>query len=151
MKATVTLVVLLVAMHASVARAASLPVVIEGLNEAAKACGISEPQLESVALRTLGNSQVQPDADAGGWLHVSATVTQSRRTACVARISVQMKAFEKPFPSGGIANPIQRSGVPVVVLCSEGGDYSAAKADFPLEVESAVEYSIKQCLSSLKY
>jgi hypothetical protein len=37
------------------------------------------------------------------------------------------------------------------VLCSEGGDYSAAKADFPLEVESAVEYSIKQCLSSLKY
>jgi hypothetical protein len=151
MKATVALIVMLVVTHAGVARAASLPVVIDGLNEAAKACGISEPQLESVALRTLENSQLQPDADAGGWLHVSASVTQSRRTACVARISVQMKAVEKPLPSGGIASPIQHSGVPVVVLCSEGGDYSAANAEFPAEVESAVEYSINQCLSSLKY
>jgi hypothetical protein len=151
MKATVVLVALLVATYASAARAASLTVVIENLNAAAKACGISEPQLESVALRTLGNSQLQPDADAGGWLNVRVTVTQTRRNPCVARISVQMKAFAKRLPSGGIANPKQRSRVPVVVLCNRDGNYSTPKAAFSLEVESAVEDSIKQCLGSLKY
>ena len=151
MKATVVLVALLVATYASAARAASLTVMIENLNAAAEARGIYEPQLESVALRTLRNSQLQPDADAGGWLKVRVTVTQNRRNPCVARISVRMKAFAKPLPSGGIANPKERSRIPVIVLCNKGGDYSAPKAAFSLEVESAVEHSINQCLGSLKY
>jgi hypothetical protein len=124
--------------------------VIEKLNAAATACGISEPQLESVALRTLESSQFQPDADAGGWLHVRVAVTQTRRSPCAARISVQMKAFKKPLPPGGIPNPKQRSRVPVVVLCSKNSDYSAPKDSFALEIESATEYSIRQCLGSLK-
>jgi hypothetical protein len=151
MKAMVVLAALLVATYASATRAASLPVVIEKLNAAATACGISEPQLESVALRTLESSQFQPDADAGGWLHVRVTVTKSRRNPCAARISVQMKAFRKPLPSGGMPNSKQRSRVPVVVLCSKNNDYSAPNDRFSLEIESAMEYSITQCLGSLKY
>ena len=151
MKARVALVALLVAAHANIAHAASLPVVIEKLNEAAKTCGLSESQLESLALRTLESSQLQPDTNAGGWLHVRVTVNQTRRNPCAAHISVQMKAAAKPLPSGGIANPRQRSRVPDVVLCNEGGDYSAPKAAFSLEIESAVEHYIKQCLGSLKY
>ncbi len=151
MKARVVLAVLLVATHASAARAASLPVVIEKLNAAATACGISEPQLERVALRALESSQFQPDPDAGGWLNVRVTVTQSRRSPCAARISVQMKAFRKPLPPGGMPNPQQRSRVPVVVLCSKNGDYSEPKDRFSPEIESAMEYSIRQCLGSLKY
>lgn len=151
MKATAALLVLLIATHASIARAASLPVVVERLNKAAKACGISESQLEGVALRTLGNSPLQPDTNAGGWLRVRVTVTQKRRVPCAAHISVQMKAVAKTLPSTRIANPKQRPRVPDVVLCNESGDYSAAKAVFPLEVESAVEHAINQCLGSLKY
>ena len=151
MKAMVLLAVLLVATSSSATRAASLPVVIEKLNAAATACGISEQQLENVALRTLEGSQFQPDADAGGWLHVHVTVSQTRRNPCAARISVQMKAFRKPLSPGGMPNPQLRSRVPVVVLCSKNNDYSAPKDRFALEVASAMEYLTRQCLGSLKY
>ena len=151
MKAKGALVAFLVAVHANVAHAASLPVVIEKLNEAAKTCGLSESQLESVVLRTLESSQLQPDANAAGWLHVRVTVNQTRRNLCAAHISVQMKASAKALPAGGIADPKRRSRVPDVMLCGEGGDYSAPKATFSLEIESAVEQFIKQCLGSLKY
>lgn len=151
MKATVVLAALLVAIYASATRAASLPVVIEKLNAAATACVISEPQLESVALRTLESSQFQPDADAGGWLNVHVTVTQTQRNPCAARISVKMNAFRKPLPSGGVPNLKQRSRVPVVVLCNKSSDYSAPRDRFSLEIESAMEFSIRQCLGSFKY
>ena len=151
MKAKVALVASLVAAHANIAHAASFPVVIEKRNEAAKTCGLSESQLESLAVRTLESSQLQPDTNADGWLHVHVTVNQARRNRCAAHIAVQMKASAKPLPAGRTANPRQRSRVPDVALCNEGGDYSAAKAAFPLEIESAAEYSINQCLGSLKY
>jgi hypothetical protein len=151
MKARVAFVALLVAARASVVHAASIPVAIEELSDAAKTCGISEAQLESTALRTLEGSPLQPDSDAGGWLHVRVNVTRTWRSACAARISVQMKAATKTSPSGGVANPKQRSSAPEVLLCNEGGDYSASKANFSLEIESAVDQYIKHCLGSLKY
>ena len=151
MKAKAVLAALLVATHAGATRAASLPVVIEKLNAAANACGISEPQLESVALRALESSQFQPDADAGGSLHVRVVVTKTPRSPCAARISVKMKAFKKPLPSDKMPNPKQRSRGPVVLLCTKNSDYSAPKDRFALEIESAMEYSIRQCLGSLKY
>jgi hypothetical protein len=133
------------------ARAASLPIVIEPLNAAAKACGLAEPQLESVALLTLQQSEMQPDASAGGSLNVRVTVTQSRRGRCAARISVAMKAFAKPRPSDGVAKSRQPSRLPVVVLCSKAGDYSASRNTFPLQVESAIEHWIRRCVGSLRY
>jgi hypothetical protein len=151
MKAMVVLAALRAATYAAATRATSLPVVIEKLNAAATACGISEPQLESVALRTREGSPFQSDADAGGWLHVHVTVTQTRRNPCAAHISVKMKAFRKPSPSGVMPDPKQRSRVPVVVHCSKSSDYSAPKDHFSSEIESAMEYSIRQCLGSLKY
>jgi hypothetical protein len=150
-KTTVTIFGLLVATFAGAARAASLPVVIEKLNAAATACGISESQLGSVARRVLESSQWKPDADAGGWLNVRVTVTQAGRNACTARISVRMRAVAKPLPSDGTAKPKQRPRAPNVVLCNESGDVSALKAAFSSEVESATQYSIGQCLGSLKY
>ena len=105
MKAKVALVALLVAAHANIAHAASLPVVIEKLNEAAKTCGLSESQLESLALRTLESSQLQPDTNADGWLHVHVTVNQARRDRCAAHIAVQMKASAKPLPRAGLQIP----------------------------------------------
>jgi hypothetical protein len=151
MRATVVLVALFMAAHAGAVRAASLPVVIEQLNAAAKACGIAEPSLETVARRTLENSRWQPDADAGGSLSVRANVTLASRSACAARITVRMKAFAKPLHASGTANPRERPRGPRVVLCAKSGTYSSPKAVFALEVESAVEHSIKECLGSLKH
>ena len=74
------------------------------LSATATACGISEPQLESLARRTLENSQVQPDAGAGGWLRVRVKVTLPRRNSCTARISARMKAFAKPSRLGKAAD-----------------------------------------------
>ncbi len=151
MNTIIVLVALLVSACSCVGRAASLPVVIEQLNATAKTCGISEPGLESVARRTLEDSQVHPDADAGGWLNVRVTVARTARNPCVARISVRMKAFSKRSPSGALTNAKQISRRPVVVLCDKSGDYSASKAAFSVEVGSVVEQSIKQCLGSLRY
>jgi hypothetical protein len=147
----VAVVALLVATYASAAGAASLPVLIEKLSPAAKACGLSESQLETVAVRTLDNSRWQPDPDAGGWLNVRVSVTRARRNPCVARVSVQMKASAKRSPSDGIAKPKQRSRAQAVVLCSKTGTYSPPRDIFSQGVESAVEYSINGCLGSLKY
>ncbi len=151
MKSSIAVAALLVAAYANAGRAAPLTVVIEKLNPAAKACGISEPQLETVALRTLEKSRFQPDPDAGGTLNVHVTGTGTRRNVCGARISVQMQAVKKPLPSAGTAKPKLRSRVPVVVLCDKSSQYSASKASFPVAIESVVEYSIRQCLGSLKY
>ncbi len=151
MKAKLALVVLLIAARPSLAHPVSLPVMIDKLNDAAKACGISESQLENVALRTLEDNRLQPDSDSGGWLHVRATIHPAPRNLCAAHISVQMKASPKPVPSNGVANLNERFRVPNVVLCDEGGDYAAPKVTLSSEIESAVEQSIKQCLASLKY
>ncbi len=148
MKAAV-LASLLVATHAGAACAASLTVVTEKLNAAAAACGISEAQLQSMAVRTLESSPAQPDADAGGVLNVRVTVTKSN--PCAARISVQIKALEKSSPSAGIADATRRRRVPAVLLCDKSGDYSAPKAEFAIEVESVAQNFINRCLGSLKY
>ena len=145
------LVSVLLVSYAGAARTASLPVVIEHLSPAASACGLSESQLESVALRTLQNSRFQPEAGAGGSLNVRVTVSQRRRNPCLARVSVRMKALAKPSSSGNTTNPKQRSRAPVVVLCNKAGDYSAPKAALSLKVESAVEYYINRCLASFDY
>lgn len=147
-RALLALVALLAGTHLCLARAAPLPVVIDKLSATATACGISEPQLEDLARRTLEDSRVQPDAGAGGWLRVGVKVTSTRRNSCTARISARMKAFAKP--SRKAADRSQRSGLPVVVLCDETSEYSAPKAAFSSAVGSAVEYSIKQCLGSLR-
>jgi hypothetical protein len=151
MRAMVVLAALLVAFRAGAAPASSLPVAIEKLNPAAIACGISEPQLERVAMRTLDASRYRPDPDAGGWLNARVTVTQARRGACAARVSVQMKAVRKPTQAGAVPNSRKRSRNPAIVLCSKNGDYTAPKDRFAVEIESAVEYSIRQCLGSLQY
>jgi hypothetical protein len=151
MKANAALVALLVVAWTAAADAAPLRVVIEKLNPAAATCGISEPQLEAVAVRTLGASPYAPDADAGGWLNVRVTVAQSRRSACTARIAVQMKASVKPASSAGDASHGKPARIPVVVLCDKRGDFSAPRDGFPVEVESALEYTIRQCLGSLRY
>jgi hypothetical protein len=124
-------------------------VVIEKLSAAAVACGISEARLQSMALRTLESSPLQPDADAGGVLNVRVTVTKPN--PCAARISVHIRALERPSPSTGTANPARRPGVPSVMLCDKSGDYSAPKVDFAMEVESVAQNFIKRCLGSLKY
>jgi hypothetical protein len=148
--AIVAFAMLLVAAHVGVTSASSFPVVVEKLGATAAACGISESQLEAVALRTVGASDLQPDADSGGQLYLRIAVTQARRASCSARLSVQMKAIEKPSPSlAGTAK--QRSRQPTVVLCSKSGDASAPKNSFPLELESVIEYYVGQCLNSLKY
>ena len=61
MSPLLAIVATLVAAYASPVRAAALPVVIDKLSAMATACGISEPQLENLARRTLENSRVQPD------------------------------------------------------------------------------------------
>jgi hypothetical protein len=151
MKAKVAFVAFLVAAHAGATLAASIPVTIDGLDDAAKACGITESPLESVALRTLESSRLQPDSNADGWLQVRVTVTRMLRRPCAAHISVQMKASRKPSSSDGVVDPGQRSRAPEVVLCNEGGDYTASKANLSPEIESAVEQYVRQCLGSLKY
>ena len=150
MGALVAFVSVLVATHASQARAAPLPVVIDKLSATATACGITEPQLESLARRTLENSRVQLDADAGGWLRVRVNVTSARRNSCTARISARMKAFAKPSRYAKAADPSQRSGLPVVVLCDKTSEYSTPKAAFSSAIGWGLEYSIKQCLGSLQ-
>jgi hypothetical protein len=149
MKATTVLVALLLGTYAGAGVAASLTVMIEKLNAAAAACGISEAQLHNMAVRTLESSPLQPDANAGGVLNVRVTVTKPN--PCSARISVQIKAIEKPSPSTGVADPMRRPRAPSVMLCDKSGDYSAPKTDFSIEVESVAQNFIKRCLGSLKY
>ena len=146
-----TIAALLVSVHCNVACAIALPVVIEKLNEAAEKCGLSESQLEGVVLRTEESNQLGVDTDAVGWLHVYVEVRQTRRNSCAAHIAVQMKASAGPLPKAEIATPKQRSRVSDIVLCDVGGDYTAPRAAFSLEIESAAEQFVTDCLGSLKH
>lgn len=148
--ALAAVVAVLVLTYNAPARAAPLLVVIDALNATATACGISEPQLESLARRTLENSQVQPDAGAGGWLRVQVKMISTRRNSCTARISARMKAFAEPSRFSKAAALRQRSGLPVIILCDKTSEYSAPRAAFSSAIGWAVEYSIKQCLGSFQ-
>jgi hypothetical protein len=152
MHGSIILVALLVTTYARAPEAASLPVVIDELNAAAAACGISKPQLEGVALRTLEASRYQPEADGDGQLNVRVTVTQSSRARCVANVSVKMKAYthSAPAASGLQSTSRQHARAPNVVLCDKSGKYASSRDRFGLEIESAVEYSVRRCLASLK-
>jgi hypothetical protein len=134
--------------YAPLAGSAPLPVEIEKLNAAAASCGITESRLDDVTRRALEASQRQPNDGPAGQLNVAVSVNQIRGAVCKAQVAVRMKAYTTASLSSTNPRRGQHALAPVIVLCDKSGSYSAPKGSFSVKVETAVDYSVRQCLSS---
>lgn len=140
------LVAALALLGSHAAAAAPMSVEVEGIDDAAKSCGITRAQIERVA-----RSRLERSHGAGartGRLKVRVTASGQSRRDCTGRVSVRLSA-QRPASAAGDASGT-RGATPVLVLCQEEDTASGPRARFAEQVGSSVEYRIGRCLGPLE-
>lgn len=144
------------ALCASPIMAASPPplgVHVYGVDEDAKACGLSEDAITSQAVLTLRANGVLPAGEiTNPFLNINVTVARAANSICIVNIAVRVEGFTTEDLSNAPFGGFEPRRGRVTILC-EGGEVLShhLTANPGRAILEAIESDIKTCLGKLNY
>lgn len=130
--------------------APSMNILVEDLEEeAARACGIDESSIESIATLTLRNNGIQVSAeDHPVYLYVHVTMIVNN-AGCIANLRVSV--VSDLFPKASLDGFKPRSRAATAELCVKGVLLTESRGGMRDKILSKVEENTKLCLGELEY
>jgi len=126
-----------------------LSISVEGLDEDARQCGVSEQTVRAPAVLTLRNNRIDVLNDrTSPYLSIKPNIMAlASGNHCVYALEVAIRDEEPPKARGGFKTKRASS----IFLCKQDSLWIVPKADVPSKLADSVDQLLKLCLSNIDY
>jgi len=126
-----------------------LSISVEGLDEDARQCGVTEQTIRAPAVLTLRNNRIDVLNDrTSPFLSIKPNIMAlASGNHCVYSLEVAIRDEEPPKMRGGFKTRRANS----VFLCKQDSLWIVPKSDVPNKLSDSVDQLLKLCLSNIDY